>query len=91
MEQQFIFGDTPVGIIILDIIGAILVPILFGVFKRLGSIAIKLTNCLDAMTASNATLAKVVEELNDARVRDTAIEGRIKGLDDKFNAHIRGK
>lgn len=87
------FGQTPVGIILLDIIlvamGAVLTPILFGIFSRLGKVSEKMTACVASLAHANNTLAAVVKELNDARVRDTVLEGRIKGIDEKLNNHIR--
>lgn len=83
------FGDTPTGIIILDVIlvlmGMILTPILWGIYKRLGD-AVTNSECTIKIQAEcNQSLVKVVEELNNARVRDKDLEGRMKGLDEKMN------
>ena len=84
------FGDTPLGILLLDIIllsmGAILTPILFGIFSRLGKVSEKLSICVTSLADTNKTLATVVQELNDARVRDKDIEGRLKGLNEKVDS-----
>lgn len=82
------FGDTPVGIIVLDIvlvviallIGAVLIPILIKIFRQLGNISSDLTSCFKALTATNETMANVLKELQDARVRDKELEGRMKGI-----------
>lgn len=83
-----VFGDTPAGILLLDFIlvaiGVILTPLLWGIFSRLGQVSMNLADCLEAITHTNATLAEVVKELHDARVRDAQIEGRLKGIDEKL-------
>lgn len=76
-----IFGDTPLGILILDAIGLTLIPLLVAVFRRLGAISTNLTDCVKALTVANTSLAGIISELNDARVRDKDIEGRLKGID----------
>ena len=87
------FGDTPTGIIILDFIlvvmGMILSPLLWGIFSRLGKIGENLTTCVKSLSETQGTLAAVVKELNDARVRDKDLEGRLKGIHEKLNDHIR--
>ena len=87
------FGNTPTGIIILDFIlvvmGMILSPLLWGIFSRLGKIGENLTTCVKSLTETHTTLAEVVRELNDARVRDKDLEGRLKGIHEKLNDHIR--
>ena len=87
------FGDTAVGIVVLDFIlvamGMVLTPILWGIYKRLGDNLENSKDSLELLAHSNATLAKVVEELHNARVRDKELEGRIKGLDDKVNRHLQ--
>ena len=83
------FGNTPTGIIILDVIlvamGMVLTPILWGIYKRLGDTVTNSENTIKIQTECNQSLIKVVEELNDARVRDKDLEGRMKGLDEKMN------
>lgn len=89
------FENTPFGIILLDVIlllvGAILTPILFGIFKRLGEVSEKMTSCVASLAQANSTLANVVKELNNARVRDKDLEGRIKGLSEKISNIQREK
>ena len=80
MMAEF-FGDTPLAVLILDAIGLTLIPLLIAVFTRLGKITINLSECISALAAANASLASIVQELNDARVRDKDIEGRLKGID----------
>lgn len=79
------FGDTPDGIILLDFIllamGLVLSPLLWGIFKRLGEIASKLSECVTNLAATQSTLAEVVKELNEAHIRDTKMEGRMKGIE----------
>ena len=87
------FGDTPTGIIILDFIlvvmGMILSPLLWGIFSRLGKIGENLTMCVKSLSETQGTLAEVVKELNDTKVRDKDIEGRLKGINEKLDNHIR--
>ena len=83
------FGSTPTGIVILDIVlvlmGMILSPLLWGIFTRLGGIATNLIECVKLLAQTNATLTKVIQELNDAKVRDTALEGRLRGIEKAIN------
>ena len=86
------FGETPTGIILLDaillLVGAVLTPILFGIFKRVGEVSLRMTSCVNSLAQANTTIGEVVKELNDARVRDTALEGRSKGINEKLDRHI---
>lgn len=94
-----IFGNTPLGIIFLDIMllifGGVFIPVLWKIYSKLNHIDSKLdmvlhsiNNCITSLANANTALAKVCGELNDARVRDATLEGRIKGIDDKLNRHI---
>ena len=87
------FGDTPTGILVLDIVlvlmGAILSPLLWGIFTRLGGITSSLTKCVQMQLEAQTVLAEVVRELNDARVRDKDLEGRVKIVNEKLDNHIR--
>ena len=94
-----LFGTTPIGILILDVIllgiGGVLIPILWKIYSKLNTIDRKLDNvsnqisaCITSLANANTVLAQVVSELNDTRVRDAKLEGRIKGLDEKLNRHI---
>ena len=84
------FGDTPSGILLLDFIlvgmGLFLSPILWGIFKRLGKLSNGIVACVESITAGNTSLAKVLEQLAEAHIRDTKIEGRIKGIEKQIGA-----
>ena len=88
-----IFGNTPAGILLLDFIlvamGLILSPLLWGIFKRLGDISQNMSEAVRTHAETNNRLASVITELHDARVRDVSLEGRIKGINDKLDQHIR--
>ena len=87
------FGNTPAGIILLDFIliamGMILSPLLWGIFKRLGDISQNMTEAVKTHADTNNKLASVITELHNAQVRDVSLEGRIKGINDKLDRHIR--
>ena len=89
MMAEF-FGDTPLAVLILDAIGLTLIPLLIAVFSRLGKISINLTDCITALATANTSLASIVQELNDARVRDKDVEGRLKGIDKQLENIKKG-
>lgn len=96
------FGTTPPGILLLDFIliamGAILSPILWGILKRMGDVANHMKNNNSLQTQILANLTKIVDEQNEARIRDKEIEGRLKGvnenvtrLEQKIDTQLYGK
>lgn len=82
------FGETPSGIVLLDFIliamGLFLSPILWGIFKRLGVISTNMTDCIKSLATANNSLAEVLKELHQANIRDTKMDGRIKGIENKI-------
>ena len=87
------FGTTPPGILLLDFIliamGCILSPILWGILKRMGDVANHMKNNNSLQTQIVSNLTKIVDEQNEARIRDVEFEGRLKGIDYKIDQHIR--
>ena len=93
--MQF-FGDTPVGMLILEII---LIPLVIWLGIKLKDFAKDLakntaaiSKQTDAIVATknaleklNGSLGKVLEELHEAELRDERIEGRQKGMFDQLN------
>lgn len=80
-----LFGNTP-GITVLNAIlvlmGMVMTPILWGIYKKLGESNTKQTQCLESIAQSNDTISKIFHEMYETRVRDTETEGRLKGINE---------
>lgn len=91
--MESIFGDTPIVLVVFEIV---LVPVFLWVGHRLGKIIKSVDRCsntFDAVSEKldrlNGSLAKVIDEQNDAEVRAERLEGRLRGLDNKIEHLLR--
>lgn len=74
--------------IILVVMGIVVSPLLGGILWTLVKLSKNVDTTMASLTEVVSTLANVTKELNEARVRDTALEGRIKGINEKLDRHI---
>ena len=82
MEQ--IIGNTPIALVLLELA---LIPLFWWIGTKLTKVLTAMNKCADSLSLVNESLKKlngslsdVQEDLNEAVVRDTEINGRIKGI-----------
>lgn len=88
-----VFGDTPTGIIILDIIlmifGGVLIPLLWMIFDKLRKMLDNSEASSKALTELCVSLKEVTIELTEARVRDIEIKHEIENVRQELRDHIK--
>ena len=82
------FGNTPTGIVILDLLlfifGVVTVPLLYRIFTSLSSLLQGVGALTEKIGDLCETNKEIKEELVNARLRDKDLENSITNLDQKF-------
>ena len=82
-----VFGSTPAGILVLDaillVLSAVLIPLLYAIFKSLREISGNAKNGNKAMVEMCALIRDAIRELTEARVRDERLRSEIERLRDR--------
>ena len=88
-----LFGDTPGGIVLLDIIllvfGGVLIPMLWMIFDKLRQMLENSEASSKALVSLCDTLQTVTVELTEARVRDIEIKNEIENVRQALRDHIQ--
>lgn len=87
------FGNTPVGIIFLDILllifAAILIPLLYSIFRTLRDILTNTIRLGQAIGDLCVSVKEITEEMTEARIRDVGFNNEIKNLRKDLERHIQ--
>ena len=78
------FGETPPGIILLDILlvvlGGVLLPMLYSISKSLRKIFAKQGELMTSLSGIGESIGKVSQEMIEERIRDINFQNQINNL-----------
>ena len=84
-----VFGSTPAGILVLDaillVLSAVLIPLLYAIFKSLRDISENAKNSNEAIAEMCGLIRDAIKELTEARVRDERLRSEVERLRDKID------